>query len=176
MNKKIKHEISIVVDRIILNNEMGNRLADSVEPALNLSGGLLFEMEVEAIGNIGDITSISFSKSILNDDEISNNSLNLTLSEGLFEVSGFVNYYSNDNYTVESVNLNLLGYSEYNNPYEFSIIDTLTSVSSNVGEYSFGFGLKVLVCFGIRGFGLGLEVLVWGGFGLGLEVLALVWD
>ena len=42
LNKKIKHEISIVVDRIIINNELGNRLAEGVETALNLSDGLLF--------------------------------------------------------------------------------------------------------------------------------------
>ena len=41
LNKKIKHEISIIVDRIILNSSIGNRLADSVETALNLSDGLI---------------------------------------------------------------------------------------------------------------------------------------
>ena len=41
LNKKIKHDISIVVDRIILNSSIGNRLADSVETAINLSNGLL---------------------------------------------------------------------------------------------------------------------------------------
>ena len=41
LNKKIKHDISIIVDRIVINSSIGNRLADSVETALNLSGGLL---------------------------------------------------------------------------------------------------------------------------------------
>ena len=41
LNKKVKHEISIIVDRIILNSNLGNRLADSVETAVNLSDGLL---------------------------------------------------------------------------------------------------------------------------------------
>ena len=41
LNKKIKHDISIVVDRIVLNKNLGNRLADSVETAVNLSNGLL---------------------------------------------------------------------------------------------------------------------------------------
>ena len=41
LNKKIKHEISIVVDRLIINSSLGNRLADGVETALNLSNGLL---------------------------------------------------------------------------------------------------------------------------------------
>ncbi len=41
LNKKVKHDISIIVDRVILNSNLGNRLADSVETALNLSNGLL---------------------------------------------------------------------------------------------------------------------------------------
>src|SRR6056300_1305786 len=41
LNKKTKHDISIIVDRIVINSSIGNRLADSVETALNLSGGLL---------------------------------------------------------------------------------------------------------------------------------------
>jgi len=50
LNKKIKHDISIVVDRIIINNELGNRLAEGVESALNLSDGLLFvEYENETL-------------------------------------------------------------------------------------------------------------------------------
>ncbi len=50
LNKKIKHNISIVVDRIILNSKLGNRLADSIETCLNLSNGLLIaEYENETI-------------------------------------------------------------------------------------------------------------------------------
>jgi len=50
LNKKIKHDISIIVDRIILNNKIGNRLADSVETAVNLSNGLLIvEYENETV-------------------------------------------------------------------------------------------------------------------------------
>ena len=50
LNKKIKHDISIIVDRIILNSNLGNRLADSVETALNLSDGLLIvEYENETL-------------------------------------------------------------------------------------------------------------------------------
>ena len=40
LNKKIKHDISIIVDRIGLNSKIGNRLAESVETALKLSNGL----------------------------------------------------------------------------------------------------------------------------------------
>ena len=50
LNKKIKHDISILVDRIVLNSKIGNRLADSVETALGLSNGLLFvEFENETL-------------------------------------------------------------------------------------------------------------------------------
>ena len=50
LNKKIKHDISIVVDRIVINSKLGNRLADSIETALNLSDGLLtVEYENETI-------------------------------------------------------------------------------------------------------------------------------
>ena len=50
LNKKTKHDISIIVDRIILNSNIGNRLADSVETSVNLSDGLLVvEYENETI-------------------------------------------------------------------------------------------------------------------------------
>ncbi len=50
LNKKIKHDISIIVDRIALSSSIGNRLADSVETALNLSNGLLnVEYENESL-------------------------------------------------------------------------------------------------------------------------------
>ena len=42
LNKKVKHDISILVDRIVINSSLGNRLAESVETAINLSNGLLF--------------------------------------------------------------------------------------------------------------------------------------
>jgi len=41
LNKKVKHDISIIVDRIVINSSIGNRLADSVETALSISNGLL---------------------------------------------------------------------------------------------------------------------------------------
>lgn len=41
LDKQIKHDISIVIDRIVVKKDMGNRLADSVETALKLSDGLL---------------------------------------------------------------------------------------------------------------------------------------
>ena len=50
LNKKIKHDISILVDRIVLNSSLGNRLAESIETAVNLANGLLFvEYENETL-------------------------------------------------------------------------------------------------------------------------------
>ena len=50
LNKKIKHDISILVDRIVLNSSLGNRLAESIETSINLSNGLLFvEYEDETL-------------------------------------------------------------------------------------------------------------------------------
>ena len=50
LNKKLKHDIYILVDRIVLNSSLGNRLAESIEVALNLSNGLLFvEYENETL-------------------------------------------------------------------------------------------------------------------------------
>ncbi len=50
LNKKLKHDISILVDRIVINSSLGNRLAESVETSINLSNGLLFvEFEDETL-------------------------------------------------------------------------------------------------------------------------------
>ena len=63
LNKKVKHDISIIVDRIVINSSIGNRLADSVETALSLSNGLLtVEYEDETIPKkFRKIESITFS-------------------------------------------------------------------------------------------------------------------
>lgn len=42
LDKNKKHDIEVVVDRIVMSSGLGNRLADSVETALKLSNGLLF--------------------------------------------------------------------------------------------------------------------------------------
>ena len=50
LNKKIKHDIAILVDRIVLNTSLGNRLAEGIETAVNLANGLLFvEYEDETL-------------------------------------------------------------------------------------------------------------------------------
>ena len=40
LNKKVKHDISVVVDRLVLKSDIGNRLADSIETSLRLADGL----------------------------------------------------------------------------------------------------------------------------------------
>ena len=50
LDKKIKHDISVLVDRIIINSSLGNRLAESIETAVNLSNGLVYvEFEDETL-------------------------------------------------------------------------------------------------------------------------------
>jgi excinuclease ABC subunit A len=42
LDKKRKHDIEVVVDRLVVKPDLGPRLADSIETALNLAEGLLF--------------------------------------------------------------------------------------------------------------------------------------
>ena len=50
LDKKLKHDISVLIDRIVLNSGLGNRLAESIEAAVNLSNGLVFvEYEDETL-------------------------------------------------------------------------------------------------------------------------------
>ena len=42
LNKKVKHDIEVVVDRIVVRADLGNRLADSIETALGLGEGIIF--------------------------------------------------------------------------------------------------------------------------------------
>src|SRR5258706_12051957 len=42
LNKKLKHDIEVVVDRIVVREGLGTRLADSLETALELADGLVF--------------------------------------------------------------------------------------------------------------------------------------
>lgn len=41
LDKKFKHDIDIVVDRLVIRPDLGNRLADSIETALKIADGLL---------------------------------------------------------------------------------------------------------------------------------------
>ena len=47
LNKNLKHDIEIVVDRLITGDDLSNRLADSIELALELSSGLVYILDVE---------------------------------------------------------------------------------------------------------------------------------
>ena len=42
LNKKVKHDIEVVVDRVVVRPDLGTRLADSVETALGLGEGIIF--------------------------------------------------------------------------------------------------------------------------------------
>ena len=55
LNKKIKHDIEVVVDRLVVRDDIATRLADSVEMSLELSDGLLF------VENADDETQTVFS-------------------------------------------------------------------------------------------------------------------
>ncbi|HRQ81367.1 MAG TPA: excinuclease ABC subunit UvrA [Azospirillaceae bacterium] len=41
LNKKLKHDVSVVVDRLVVRPDLGSRLADSLETALHLADGLV---------------------------------------------------------------------------------------------------------------------------------------
>ncbi|WP_207458710.1 excinuclease ABC subunit UvrA [Azospirillum sp. SYSU D00513] len=47
LNKKLKHDIEVVVDRIVVREGLGNRLADSLETALGLADGIVFVENAE---------------------------------------------------------------------------------------------------------------------------------
>lgn len=55
LNKNQKHDIEVVVDRIIVKKGMESRLSQSVETALNLSGGILYAE------NMSDKSRLTFS-------------------------------------------------------------------------------------------------------------------
>ncbi len=48
LNKKIKHDIEVVVDRLVLREGVETRLADSIETALELADGLLFAEDAKS--------------------------------------------------------------------------------------------------------------------------------
>jgi excinuclease ABC subunit A len=48
LNKKLKHDIEVVVDRLIVRPGIEQRLADSLETALNLSDGLVYVDDADA--------------------------------------------------------------------------------------------------------------------------------
>jgi excinuclease ABC subunit A len=61
LNKKIKHDIDVVVDRIVIRSDLGNRIADSLEIALNLADGLAIAELADEQEKNGDPKRIIFS-------------------------------------------------------------------------------------------------------------------
>ena len=63
LEKNIKHNIEIVVDRLVVKEGIEKRLADSIETVLNLAEGLLF---VEVIG--GEMLCLIFFSNLISSD------------------------------------------------------------------------------------------------------------
>jgi excinuclease ABC subunit A len=59
LDKKFKHDISVVVDRLVMRGEVRKRLADSVETAVALADGII---EVETLPREGTGTVLTFSE------------------------------------------------------------------------------------------------------------------
>jgi excinuclease ABC subunit A len=59
LNRKIKHEIEAVVDRIVVRDGIAPRLADSFETALALSDGIVYAENADAKGDTPDRTVFS---------------------------------------------------------------------------------------------------------------------
>ncbi|MBV8061808.1 MAG: excinuclease ABC subunit UvrA [Alphaproteobacteria bacterium] len=60
LNKKLKHDIAVVVDRIVVRPDLGHRLPDSIETALRLADGIMIAEKVGAVGE-GEQREITFS-------------------------------------------------------------------------------------------------------------------
>ncbi len=54
LDKKLKHDIEVVVDRIVVGGDIGTRLADSFQTALELAEGLAIAEFADAPGSDGD--------------------------------------------------------------------------------------------------------------------------
>ncbi len=48
LDKKRKHDIEVVVDRVVVREDLGNRLADSLETALKLAEGIVYVDEADS--------------------------------------------------------------------------------------------------------------------------------
>ncbi len=77
LDKNLKHNMEVVVDRIAVSEELGNRLPDSIETALRLSNGLLY-VEVVKLGNGDDEVEVQVSEA--RTETIKNGDI-ITLSE-----------------------------------------------------------------------------------------------
>ncbi|MEG6509430.1 excinuclease ABC subunit UvrA [Methyloligella sp. 2.7D] len=61
LDKKFKHDIDVVVDRIVVRPDMASRLADSFETALGLSDGIVFAEFADKQDDKGEPERITFS-------------------------------------------------------------------------------------------------------------------
>jgi excinuclease ABC subunit A len=61
LDKKIKHDIEVVVDRLVIRKDMGNRVPDSLETALELADGLAIAEMADAKDDKGNPERIIFS-------------------------------------------------------------------------------------------------------------------
>ena len=59
LDKKYKHDISVVVDRLIMRRDLRKRLADSVETAVSLADGMV---EIETVPRDGEPTVTTYSE------------------------------------------------------------------------------------------------------------------
>jgi len=53
LDKNKKHNIEVIIDRIIISSDLGNRLADSLEIALKLADGIIFVEIIDIPSDIG---------------------------------------------------------------------------------------------------------------------------
>lgn len=66
LDKNKRHNVDIVVDRIVISEDLGNRVSDSVETALRVSGGLLYA-EIVSLPN--DPRKTSNNASVIEESE-----------------------------------------------------------------------------------------------------------
>jgi excinuclease ABC subunit A len=66
IDKNKKNDIEIIVDRISISDDLGNRMADSIETALSISGGIIFiqivELPIDSNGKYKVDDKITFSE------------------------------------------------------------------------------------------------------------------
>ncbi|BDZ43560.1 UvrABC system protein A [Paraoerskovia sediminicola] len=71
LEKKLKHDIEVVVDRLVAKDGVQRRLTDSVETALGLAGGLVLVELVDAdIDDLSRVRKFSEKRSCPNDHEL----------------------------------------------------------------------------------------------------------
>ena len=56
LDKRYKHDISVVVDRLVMRHDLRKRLADSIETAVGLAEGLV-EIEIVAVSGEGSVSA-----------------------------------------------------------------------------------------------------------------------